>query len=155
MRINGRKLQPPAPQILVIPREDEDVVFKAQAVSDFEEFDRLVPRPTAPTVTPRGGKSYRDTDDRDYQKALTDWIQKRTHFIILNSLAPTPDLVWEEVDLKNPATWDKYIYEFKESGLTEPEIAKVMDLVTAANGMDEEKYKEARARFLAGQAVVQ
>ena len=42
MRIKGRKLDQPNVEIVIIPRgNDQDIIFKAQAVLDHKQFEEV------------------------------------------------------------------------------------------------------------------
>jgi hypothetical protein len=153
--IQGKKLDGPKEEVLVIPRQEQDIVFKAVAVLDYKEFDQLCPRPTPPEVIKRGGAKMLDPTDRDYQKKVDEWATQRTHWMILQSLSATEGLVWETVELLKPETWKNYEEELRQAGFSEAEGARIVNLVVSANGLDQDKIDEATQRFLAAQEALQ
>jgi hypothetical protein len=148
MKLNGKKLEGPSVETVVLPREDGDLVFRCQAVLDYAEFDLLVKEPIPPTVTKRGETvAVADLTDRDYKKATEQYMLRRFNWMILKSLEATPNLVWETVKVNDPETWLKMDDELKAAGLAQAEIARLYVGATTANGLNEERIKEARARF--------
>lgn len=154
MLIQGRKLDGPKEEVLVIPRQDQDIIFKAKAVLDYSDFDQLCPRPTPPIVIKRGGAKVADPTDIDYQKSLDVWATNRTHWMILQSLSATEGLEWETIDLVKPETWGNYEDELRQSGFSEAEGARIVNLVISANGLDQSKIDEATQRFLVAQEAL-
>lgn len=147
MRIKEKKIQGPLVETIVIPRPEEDIVFKCKAILDFSEFDKLIPVPEAPLKTEKGKKPFKDMEDTEYLDALKKRGMKRFTWIILQSLSATDGLIFETVNMQDPETWMKLEDELKDSGFSPTEVAMIFNGVTAANGMDEDKYKEARERF--------
>jgi len=154
MKIHGRKLSGPAVEVVVIPRQDGDLVFKAQAVLDYEAHDKLNPQPVPPIIVRPGGVQSQDMEDKDYNEKLDKWAVQKFYWMFLKSLEATPGLEWEIVDLSDPETWDKYQEEMKEGGLSPAEIQRIEACVSNACGLNQAKIDEATNRFLAGQAQV-
>jgi len=154
MKMSGRKIQGPNEEILVLPRPDGDLVFKAKAVLDFTVFDGLVPQPKPPKVRRRGmSEPSDDPTDKNFQLEVQNWSSKRMDFMILESLRTgTPELEWETVDFNNPDTWKNYERELKEAGFTPSEINLLNATCISANSLSQSKLDEARERFLASRA---
>jgi len=150
MLVNGVKLEGPSQEVLVIPRQGMEIVFKAEAVLEYEEFDKLYPKPTPPIVMRPGGIKAMDPTDMDYQKKVDEWASKRTHWMILKSLSVSDSIKWETVNMSDPETWSNYDKELRQAGFTEGEITRIIQLVTSVNGLDQDKIDEATKRFLAG-----
>lgn len=153
MKIGGKTPSAPKPELIVIPREDGDIVLQAAAVLDDTEFDTVCPAPLPPIVTKRGGTQFKDTEDRKYLEKLSGHSRKRFAWLILKSLQATPDLVWETIDMKNPDTWLNYEKELQNSGFVQAEINRIIQGVMDANAMNDEKVKQAKDRFLLSQVV--
>jgi len=149
MLFNGKKYDGPREAICVIPRDGEDLVFKAQTVASFDDFDKVCPQPTPPIVVRPGGLKSQDVTDPVYTKALTKWAEYKTCWIILKSLEATKELTWEKVDMSNPETWPEYATELKESGFSDLEVSRLIQIAIEANGLDQEKIDQATQRFLA------
>lgn len=154
MKLNGRKLDKPQIEVCVIPRREEDLVFKAQPVLDFEPFNKLCPMPTPPSITRPGGVTSQDVEDPDYKKQLDTWAENRTDWMIVQSLSATEGLEWETVNLSDPSTWKNFRVEFEKSGLTAIEVNAVISIVIDACGLNNKKIEEATKRFLAGQLAL-
>lgn len=134
----------------VIPRGNNSLVFKCQAVLDYADFDRLVPLPQPPMITYSDGNSRLDYEDAKYKEKSALWSKYRLGFIVTRSLSATEGLVWEYVDLGNPETWPKFEDEFRGLFMTDTEIRYIVKCVMEANSLDEDKLDEARKSFLAG-----
>ena len=154
MKLHGRKIEGLNIETVVIPRSTGDLVFKAQAVVGYEEFDALCPAPNPPTIVKRGGETSKDITNPAYLKKMDDWLGKRSSWLILQSLSVTPELEWETVNMSESETWINFRQELKDSGLTPGEIARLIDAVTTACGLNQDKIEEATRRFLAGQEVI-
>jgi hypothetical protein len=140
-------------QILVLPRLEQPLVIKAAALLSYEEFDALVPRPTAPVRLTKNGKEPH-TDSPDFKSSVEQFGKQRWAFIVLKSLEPS-EIEWDEVVLGDPSTWCKWPEELKKAGLSDTEIGRVSTLVMEVNSLDESKLEEARKLFLAGQAAAE
>jgi len=149
MRIKGKVPSKPAPEVVVIPRGENgenDIVFHARFV-DMSKFSEVVKRPTPPEKVAPGGVKSQDTDDMEYLTALRQYGEIRFAYMVIESLKETEDLVWETVT-DDPTTWVNYQKELSEAGFTEIEINKVVQAVLNANSMNDQRYEEARDRFL-------
>jgi len=158
MKLHGKKLSGPEIEILVIPRKSGNIVFKAQAVLDYTAFEAICPPPLPPeTLRPGAGRGLRtkNIEAPEFLKALDEWAEKRTYWMILKSLEATPELEWETVKMDQPDTWKHYEKELREGGMSTLEITRILNLVTGVCGLDQRKIDEATERFLADQAAVQ
>lgn len=155
MKMYGKKLSGPEVEVLVIPRKSGDLVFRAQSVLDYSAFEAICPLPTPPEVMRPGGARSKNVEHPDFIKALDDWAEKRTHWMILKSLEATTELEWETIKMDDPSTWSNYEKELKGAGLSNLELTRILSLVTGVCGLDQKKIDEATERFLAGQAAQQ
>ena len=155
MKIQGHELTGPAVEVLVIPRQSGDIVFKAKAVLDYTDFDKLCPLPTAPEILRPGGGKAQDVNDPEYVKALDEWASHKTEWMVLKSLEGTEGLEWETIDYSDPDTWKNYVDEFTKAGFSETEINRLVNTAATACGLNQTKIDEATKRFLAGQAANQ
>jgi len=151
MLINNKKITGPSEEVVVIPRRDGNLVFKAKAVLKYDDFEKLCPRPEPPTIMRPGGEKAADPTDKKYLEQLNNWASNKTLYMILTSLSVTENLKWETVDMSKPDTWKNYDDELRSSGFSEAEIARIFGIVVAANGLDQTKIDQATASFLAGQ----
>jgi len=151
MRIKGKLIGAPKPRPCVIERENEQFVFTISAVLDYKEFDELCPTPKPPKALKPGGKVTVNTDSPRYLEALTKYSEKKTSWLLIQAISDTDGLEWERVDLQDPETWSLYMEELKGSGLTEGEIAYLINQVYEVNSLDESKMTEARERFISSQ----
>jgi hypothetical protein len=153
MRISGVEIQGPNEEILVLPRLGEDIVIRARAVSDMDEFYALVPEPKPP------GKLTKDgwvptMKDETFKQKMVRYGEQRYAYMVLKSLEPS-EIEWETVDLDNPKTWTKWEEELRGAGLSTVEVDRISVCVMRANALDEAKLKEAREVFLHGMAEAQ
>lgn len=153
MKIKGKRLELPEPKTLVIPKGDDQIVFKIQMIASYDDFDKLCPLPIAPEVIRKGGERFRDVNDKKYRQDLTNWSVNKTAWMALKSLEATPELEWETVEPNKPETWKNYLKELKDSGFSDLEIGKIVDAVIEVNGLSEDKIEKATKAFLAGQVV--
>lgn len=154
MRIKGKVIHGPMYEVVVIPRpNNEDLVFKCQAVLNMDTFDKLCPEPTPPVITPLGKPSRPDFEDKDYIKAMEENNRKRFHFLRLESLKATEGLEFETIKDNDPETWSNLQKELFDAGLSPAEVAMIYTGINAANGMNEERLREARERFFTGEKL--
>jgi len=152
VKIHGKKLDGPSIEVVVIPRQSGDLVFKAKAVLDYSECDRLNPMPQPPKRLMAGGEVQENTEDPKYKKRVEEWAVAKFHWMVTKSLSATEGLEWETVESTKPETWKNYKQEMQEAGLSPGEIARIEMCVTDACGLNQAKIDEATKRFLAGQA---
>ncbi len=152
MKINGKKIDKPSAEICVIPRETGDIVFKAEAVLDFTEFDKLCPEPEMKRQKNVKTGSVKMIKGKDYEQLVEEHATARMNYMIIKSLESTDGLEWDNIDISKPETWSNYEDELQESGLSMAEINMIVNIVLVANSLDDRKYKEARERFLASQS---
>jgi hypothetical protein len=150
MKLNGVRLECPNIAVLVLPRPDGDIVFKAQAVLDFDEFEKICPPPMPPVRVVKGRREVMASDP-EYIKQLNAHNEKRMAWIILKSLEATEGLEWETVNMNDPETYTNYVQELKDAKFSVVEINKIVMLALQANALDEAKLEAARQAFLAGQ----
>ncbi|KPK53351.1 MAG: hypothetical protein AMS22_07505 [Thiotrichales bacterium SG8_50] len=150
MRIGRSILNGPNEEILVLPRPEGNIVFRARAVTSMDEFEALVPVPKAPGVLTKEGM-IPQLEDETYLQKLTNYNEQRFAYMCIKSLVPS-DIEWETVTLDNPKTWKNWEKELREAGLADTEVNRVVRCVMAANALDESKLKEAREVFLRGEA---
>jgi len=149
MKIGGKKIEGASRKTVIIKREDGDIKFIFEAVLDESEFDLLCPRPIAGTKMVPGGGKVVDLENKEYKAALDEWAGQKTRWSFLKSISATPDLEWENVDLGNPKTWEKYTDELTASGFSSGEQYKLMQAYMYVIGLDEDKVNEAVQSFLA------
>jgi hypothetical protein len=161
MKLNSKPLPGPSKDFVVLPRpstqegENNDLVFWCQAVLDFDEFDAMVPEPKPIMVTRPGQSPTPDFNHPDFLKNQFIYGQKKQNWLTIQSLNATPELEWEKVKLEDQETWNLWSKELQEGGLTIGEILKIQQKVHQVNGLDDDKFEEARKNFLAsGQGKV-
>ena len=150
MKING--IDPStisSEEVLVLPRGNQSIVFKAQGLPDMDAFQALCPEPVAPgKLTPEGWQS--DESNPDYVSSKLEYNRRRLAYMVVNSLAPSI-IEWDTVNIEVPATWANWEDDLKNGGkLSQVECNLVLKLVLEANQLDEGKLKKAREAFLRG-----
>lgn len=149
MKIKGKKIYSRNYEVVVLPRpNDENLVFRLQAVCDFTDFDKLYPVPKAPTVIRPGIGRVEDVKSPAYVAAIGARNAARMSYMILKSLEATEGLEWETVFWNDPSTWENYKKELMDAGLADVEISRIIKAAFVANSLDEERIEEARMSFL-------
>jgi len=137
-------------ELIVLPREDGDLVFRIRALESFEEFENLCPPPKPPAKILPGGKRVEDPTDSAYLDLCQEWGTKRFAYMVIKGLTDgTPDLEWETVKLSDNTTWPKFREELIQSGLCDTEVNRLVSATMVANCLSERAIEEARKRFLA------
>lgn len=154
MKYKGKQLYGPSVEVVVLPRQDGDIVIKVAAISDYDDFNKLAPFPIPPKKLLPGGVTQVNPQDPEYRKKLEDWAELKTHWMILTSLKASPDLEFETVKIEDTKTWKNYIEEFATSGFTPMEVNRIIQAIMSVNGLNDEKIEKATKAFLAGQVVV-
>lgn len=156
MRMHGKKLERPNREIIAIPRADsDDIIFIAQAVLDYENFNALCPQPKPGVKLMKGGEKQLDFENPTYKAELAAFSGRRYSWMVLESLKSSPGLEWETVDYSDPTTWKNFEKELKDSGFSDIEVNRILKGVSDANCLNEDKVEEARKRFLAGVGLEQ
>ena len=138
--------------LLVLPRGDKEIVFRAKGLPDMSEFEARCPYPKPPGKFTKDGWIPNVTDPT-YQQVLGEWAKKRLGYMVLKSLTPT-EIEWDTLDENDPRTWSKWEDDLKSGGLTQVECNRVLALVLEANALDEAKLQKARESFLRGQGPI-
>ncbi len=149
MRIGG--IDPktlPNEEVLVLPKGDQRLVFRARGLADMDEFERLCPEPTSPKKLTKDGW-VPDTADANYTNMKASYQSRRLAYIVVRSLEPS-QIEWDTVNLDDPNTWTNWEKDLKAGGLTQVECNRVLGLVWEANCLDEGKLQKARDLFLSG-----
>ena len=154
MKLHGKPIEGPNVVTVVIPRSSGDLVFKAQAVLDYSDFDKLCPVPQPPTIQRPGGQKSVNVEDPGYKEQLEKWAEKKSCWMVIKSLSVTEGLEWETVDLSDPDTWINHVEELTKAGLTPHEQSRLVNAFSEANGLSQDKIDEATRRFLALTAEV-
>ena len=135
--------------LLVLPRGDKQIVFRARGLKDMEEFNAICPVPKAPGKLTKDG-FVPNTSDETYQQVMKQWGAKRLGYMVTRTLEPT-EIEWDTVELGNPLTWANWEKDLMNAGLSQFECNRITSLVLEANSLDDDKIEKARAVFLAGQ----
>ena len=137
---------------IILPRPDGDLVFHCKAIENFDDFESLCPPPEPPAVIKPNGEKIHNAADPDYIKQLSNYGDKRVAYMVVKGLSDaTVDLEWETVKMDDSNTWIQFRDEFRESGLSDVEINRVVSGAMIANSLSEFAVEAARKRFLAGE----
>jgi len=152
MKIGGVEVNGPSEEILVLTRMDsEDIVIKAVAVPDMDEFNKLCPEPKPRGIRTKKEGYKLDYDDPNYKKQKDHYNELHTAYIVLKSLEPS-EIEWSRVKMDQPSTWLEWQKELKETGFSIFEVNRIVMTVMSANALDEGKLEKAREVFLLGRA---
>jgi len=136
--------------VLVLPRGEQQIVFRARGLPDLEEFNAVCPPPKPPGKHTRDGWVSNENDPT-YQQVMEQWGKKRLGYIVIRSLEPS-EIEWDAVKRDDPRTWANWDQDLIHGGLSQIEANRVLGLVLEANALDEAKLAKARESFLRGQA---
>ena len=150
MKIAGIELGQPSEIIIPIIRGDQEVIFQASCIIDFDELNKVLVEPEPPSILKRGETIPAPVfNDSKYLKAISDYSANKMSWMICKSLLATENLEWDTIDFSNPETWKNYESELKSVGFNEFQIMQLVRGVMEANGLSGERIVEARKRFLA------
>lgn len=156
MKYKGQQLGiSPRSDVVVFPRDEGDVIFTLIPVLDYSEFNNICPQPRPGQILYPGGRKGSNTDDPSYQKSLTDWTIKHHDWVILKTLAASPDISWDSIKMDDPSTYHNYRKELSDAGFTNAEVNHLVDKCVKINTLDEELMTKARTRFLASKQETQ
>jgi hypothetical protein len=156
VKLKGKKIEGANREVIILPRSNgEDLVFIAEAIISYDEFDQIVPAPKPGTKIVPGGGKVADFDSPTYAAELKRYATLRYLWTILKSLKATPGLEWETIVYSEPSTWENFYSELKAAGLSETEQKMLLVGVSTANCLNQAKLDEARDRFLAGTGLEQ
>jgi len=113
MKLNGKKIEGPNVEVVVIPRRTGNLVFKAQSVLDYDVFDAVCTTPKPREIIKPGGERTLAFNEQAYLDAMNKWASKKTDWMVLKSLEATEGLEWETVNMDDPDTWNNYQEELK------------------------------------------
>jgi len=151
MKYKGKKVQGKNTEIIAIPRASGNLIFIAEAVPDWNDFNKYCPEPQPPTKLKPGGITTVNENDPLYRKKIEEYNTLRTHWLVIKSLQVTEDLEWETVDFTKSETWPNYEKELKDSDFTPLEIGRIVRGVMVANAIDDAMIEAAKSDFLATQ----
>lgn len=151
MKIKGKSIAGPNREYIVIPRGiGEDIVFTVEAILDMEPFEKMCPVPKPPQRKV-DGVDVPNLTDSGYLAQIGSHSTKRLAWMVITSLAATPELEWETVDVGDSRTWSDFRKEMNASGFSDTEVNRVVAAVIGVNALDEAKIEAARDRFLRAQ----
>jgi len=135
--------------LLVLPRGEDEIVFRARGLKDMDKFNNLCPQPKVPVKLTRDGPIDMP-DDVSYKEMMDQWAKKRLGYIVVNSLKPS-NIEWDTVKEDEPRSWKNWEDDLRNGGLSEIECSRILATVMEANALDEAKLRKAREVFLLGQ----
>lgn len=144
MKFKGKTVAPPPVLEHVIPREPENIVFRCEAVLDYSEFEKLVPIPQPPLVTPVGKAPYQDKRDKKYLKKLDERNELRTRWMLLKTISKS-EVEFETIKMDDPSTWENLEDELA-TVLTPYEVGQLIGKIYEAN-IPSERTKDAAENF--------
>ncbi len=149
MKINGVDPKTlPTEDFLVLPRGDQNLVFRAKAIPDMSAFNAQVSEPK-PKMRMTADGSEADLTESGYLKDSLEYNKRRLAFLVVNSLEPSK-IEWDTVKMDIPGTWALWEDDMKNAGLSQVECNLILRLVMEVNSLDESKMKKAREVFLLG-----
>lgn len=137
--------------VMPIPHRGQLIPFRAVAIDDFDEFNKLCPVPTPPGRLTKNGYE-KNVDDPSYQEMISQYSSRKVAWMVVTSLK---DIKWDTVKAESPSTWMNYDKDLKKAGFSEVVINRIVAHVMDVNALDEAKLEAARTSFALGQAAVQ
>lgn len=144
MKTNGKKITGVYEDVLVIPRGSEQLVFKGRAIRDYTTFNALCPSPKPPVVTTATGEQ-EDPTEAGYLAQMDNWSKQKFGWIIMETLYETE---FETMDPEKPNTWNNWVEETQEAGLSEAEQTAIVNFVLKLNTLTSAALEQARETFL-------
>ena len=150
IKIAGQEIDQSLPEDFIVlrPGTKQEVVIRARAFRDWDEFTALCPVPEAPGRTERGKGFVRNFEDKTYKQRMQQRNGQQAGWMAVQSLY---EVEWETIESDDPKTWTNWETELKDSGFTQIECNLIMGLVLDVNGLNEDKMKMARESFSPGQ----
>ena len=122
---------------------------------DWDVFYKTYPQPTPDySITDKNG-THPDVNDPKYKKAILNWTECKTSYLVIKSLSATEGIEWDSVNMKDPQTWGNYTKDLTEAGFHDSEITRMINLAAEAQGLNGLKIEEATKSFLAREAANQ
>ncbi len=138
----------PNEEVLVLPRGEQRVVFRAKALPNLDAFEALCPEPVPPGKLTKDGYTP-NTEDPGYRSVMAEYSKRRLAFMVVMSLEPSA-IEWDTVNLDKPGTWSLWEDDLKAANFSQVECNLILRLVLETNSLDESKLKKAREVFLLG-----
>lgn len=156
MQLNGHSVKNDNRELVVIPRSNGHLAFYFQPVlMTEEEYTKLYPLPKAPMIRKPGKPPYPDYNDEEYKKKVLEHQKQRLAHNFLKSIAATPTLTWDTVDLEKPETWVNWDTELDAAGFTQSEKNLLFEGYMKANTLSDEHVAKATQDFLLSQAAME
>ena len=148
MKIGGKVIEGSYVEIIPVIRGEEEIIFKAQPVCDYDDFNKVCPEPTPPTTMKPGGEQGIDLKSPVFLEAMNKHAEKKANWMFLKALEPT-EIEWDTVNMADPDTFENWEKELKGLKFTEYQIITLKNGIWAAQGLDTDKIKAAKESFLA------
>jgi len=155
MKINGITFGGPKPVPCVIPVGNDEVVFMITPVMDFEEFEKLCPRPEPPGAIDNKGNKTTNPDHPSHIEAIGKYADQRMEWMYLKAVEGTEGLEWENVNMEDPSTYTNFTKELVNAGIPIGYIDALKMKIIQVCGLDPDRIEEATKRFLASQELAQ
>lgn len=144
MKTNGKEVTGVYEDVLVIPRGSEQLVFKGRAIRDYTTFNALCPPPKAPKISkPTGDEA--DITNPGYLAQMDNWSKQKFGWIVNETLYDTE---FETVDPEKPMTWNNWLTECNDAGLSDAEQTALVNFVLSLNTLTSSALEAARSDFL-------
>ena len=154
MKINGRTPSGPNTVEVVIPRGDGNHFrFKAKAVLNYSDFEKLQPAPLPPKVQRPGGQWAEDIEDPSYKKLLAEHNNIELQWMYVQSLSATEGLTWDTIKPEDPSTCKNWRDDLMAAGFSRAEIGRLVQAIWQANCLDDKLVEEARKSFSVAEAT--
>lgn len=151
LKIGGRTVEGPKQGLLVLPRDDGDIVFRFIGITDDSEFEKICPAPKPPRIKDiKKGQTYDNVEDPNFKKKREEWANIKMAWYFLKSSAPS-NIEWPSVNMEDSSTYQNYKKDLVEAGFTVGEVNTIYGKFIEVNMVTDDMLTEARNRFLASQ----
>jgi hypothetical protein len=83
----------PTEEVLVLPRGDQRLVFRARGLENMEPFKALCPEPKMPGKLTKDGW-VPDSEDEGYKSVMAEHSKRRLAYMVVCSLEPS-EIEWD------------------------------------------------------------
>jgi hypothetical protein len=112
----------------------------------------MVPVPQPGIIRRPGKEPEGDYDSKSYIQANQRYATLKYLWFCLESLKPS-NIEWDTVDMGDPNTWENWVDDLKNNGISKTERERIQVLISRVNSLDEKALDQAREDFLLGLAA--
>src|SRR5690606_31037045 len=131
MKIAGEEVKDVMEEVLVLPRPNGDIVFRARGLESWDEFNKMCPERTCPVMLVKGRK-VNDVDDPNFRSECEAHSSRKLAYLAIKSLEVS-EIEWDTVNMDKPSTWPNWQEDLKNAKFNDVERQRILALVLEAN----------------------